>query len=114
LQGKKTTLRRSKYISPDSRIENLLEMVIANQKTMLEEFNLIHRRMDRLEAGGVLPHLERISIETFFTSKEVTKISQFAHYSHCARRGRLIIRRWAKKISDLPAKIFRLLKGNKR
>ncbi len=61
-------------ISPDSRVTYLLEVQIANQKKLLDEFARLNERFDRIEAYMELPTHDKKVEEEFITAKEAIRI----------------------------------------
>ena len=61
---------KSPNISPDSRMINLLEVQIANQKKIMAEFARLNERFDRLEAYVGMTEREKHK-PIFFTTEQV-------------------------------------------
>lgn len=61
-------------ISPDSRITYLLEVQIANQKKILNEFARLNERFDRIEAYIDLPADEKKIQNDLINSKQAKNI----------------------------------------
>jgi hypothetical protein len=61
-------------ILPDSRITYLLEVQIANQKKILNEFALLNERFDRIEEYVGMSDREKNKLDNFYNTKEVMEI----------------------------------------
>lgn len=65
---------KTNNISPDSRISYLLEVQIANQKKILNEFVLLNERFDRIEEYVGMSDREKNKPDNFYSTEEVTEM----------------------------------------
>ena len=61
-------------ISPDSRITYLLEVQIANQKKILDEFARLNKRIDRIEEYVGMTDHEKNKPNNYYNTEEVMGI----------------------------------------
>lgn len=78
-------------ISPDSRVKYLLEVQIANQKKILDEFARLNERFDRIEAYVGMSDREKNKPEHFYCTKEVMEIVQVSRNTLLNYRKRGIL-----------------------
>ena len=61
-------------ISPDSRITYLLEVQIANQKRILDEFARLNERFNRIEEYVGMTDREKNKPDNYYNTEEVMKM----------------------------------------
>lgn len=65
---------KTNNILPDSRVTYLLEVQIANQKKILDEFVRLNERFDRIEAYVGMSDREKNKPDNFYSTEEVMEI----------------------------------------
>lgn len=69
--GNRYKMGRKKDQQTDYLTRPLQELIIANLQQILQEFNLLNQRIDRIESQVYLSHYKKNKGKDFFTTEEV-------------------------------------------